>query len=98
MQTDNLQLLSTMLKLQGYEVEECDRGKLGIELARANPPDLILLDVNMPDMDGFSVCKILKNNPYTQEITIIFISAFREIEDKTQAFQFGGNDYITKPF
>ena len=95
---DNLELLSTMLRLYGYKVEECNCGKSALELAKTTLPDLILLDANMPDMDGFSVCQRLKNNRCTREIPVIFISALQEIESKTKAFKFGGNDYITKPF
>ncbi|MCC0179735.1 diguanylate cyclase [Waterburya agarophytonicola K14] len=95
---DNLELLSAMLTSQGYEVEECDRSILAIELAKTTSPDLILLDVGMPEMDGFSVCQILRGDCHTQDIPILFISAYKEIECKTKAFKLGGNDYITKPF
>ncbi len=97
-QPDNIELLSTILAFRGYRIEECDRGLLAIELARSNPPDLILLDVSMPEMDGFEVCQILKSDCATQAIPIIFISALKEVNDKTKAFKVGGNDYITKPF
>ena len=59
---DSLDLLSTICMLEGYKVEQCDRGKTAIELASKDPPDLILLDVSMPEMDGFTVCKLLKSN------------------------------------
>ena len=95
---DNVELLSVILTSQGYQVEECDRGMPAIELARSNPPDLILLDINMPRMDGFKVCQILKGDRLTQEIPIIFLSALKDVDDKTQAFKVGGSDYITKPF
>ena len=95
---DNLELLSTMLRLYGYEVEECDCALSAIELAKATLPDLILLDAKMPELDGFSVCQILKSDRHTKEIPIIFISALKELENKTKAFKFGGSDYITKPF
>lgn len=97
-QPDNTKLLSIILALQGYEVAECNRGKSAINLAKANPPDLILLDVSMPEMSGFEVCQILKSDRLTRDIPIIFISAFQEVNNKTQAFNLGGNDYITKPF
>jgi diguanylate cyclase (GGDEF)-like protein len=97
-QPDNTKLLSVILAFQGYEVAECNRGKLAVDLVKANPPDLILLDVSMPEMNGFEVCQILKSDRLTQDIPIIFISAFREVNNKTQAFNLGGNDYITKPF
>jgi len=95
---DNLQLLSTILATYGYEVVESDRGSSAIKLAQANPPDLILLDISMPEMDGFEVCQVLKSKDITKDIPVIFISALREIKDKTQAFKIGGDDYITKPF
>lgn len=97
-QVDNLELLSTILASNGYEVAESDHGGLAIELAQANPPNLILLDINMPQMDGFEVCQIFKSNNLTKDIPVIFISALKEIKDKTQAFKIGGDDYITKPF
>ena len=87
-----------MLDTQGYEVVQRDRGNSAIELVLTNPPDLILLDISMPEMDGFEVCQILKDNSLTKDIPIIFISALREIQDKIQAFEIGGDDYITKPF
>lgn len=95
---DNLELLSTICKLQGYETIKSDCGKLAVELARSNIPDLILLDISMPGIDGYTVCQLLKKDPSTQDIPIVFISVFKEIENKTQAFKLGGNDYITKPF
>ena len=95
---DNIKLLSMLLTTEGYEVEKSDNGPLAIELARASPPDLILLDICMPEMNGFEVCRILKRDRLTQNIPIIFLTALREIEDKAQAFSFGGDDYITKPF
>ncbi len=95
---DNLELLSTILTSQGYEVEESDRGKLAIEAAKAGSPDIILLDISMPEIDGFEVCQRLRSDPKTKDIPIIFISALKEATNKTQAFAFGGNDYITKPF
>lgn len=97
-QPDNTKLLSIILTLHGYEIAECNRGKLAVDLATKNPPDLILLDVGMPEMNGFEVCQLLKSDRRTENIPIIFISAFQEVEEKTQAFNLGGNDYITKPF
>ena len=95
---DDLELLLTILATEGYEVAKSDRGSSAIELAQANPPDLILLDVCMPEMDGFEVCQVLKGNNLTKDIPVIFISCLKEIEDKTKAFKIGGDDYITKPF
>ena len=95
---DNTELLSIMLTLQGYEVEQSNRGIKAIEIAKARPPDLILLDVSMPEMDGFEACQRLKADPDTIDIPVIFISALDKVSDKIKAFEYGGNDYITKPF
>ena len=95
---DNLKILSAMLTVHGYEVAQSDCGCLAIKLARTNPPDLILLDISMPEMDGFEVCQVLKSENLTKDIPVIFISALNEIASKSQAFQIGGDDYITKPF
>ena len=97
-QQDNLELLSTMLRLQGYKVEVFDRGKSALATAQARPPDVMLLDISMPEMDGFEVCQKIKNDPCTKDIPIIFISSLNTAKDKTQAFKSGGSDYITKPF
>jgi PAS domain S-box-containing protein len=95
---DNLRLLSTMLIEQGYEVRSVINGAMAIMGAKAEPPDLILLDINMPQMNGYEVCQHLKADTQTQEIPIIFISALEDVFDKLQAFSVGGVDYITKPF
>lgn len=95
---DNLHLLSTILKQQGYKVRVARQGSTALTAAQVVPPDLILLDINLPGMDGYEVCKELKSQPKTQEIPVIFISASTEGLDKLQAFSVGGVDYITKPF
>lgn len=95
---NNLRLLSAMLTEQGYEVRRVISGQMALKTAEANPPDLILLDIKMPDMNGYEVCQRLKANPRTQEIPVIFISALDEVIDKVKAFAVGGVDYITKPF
>lgn len=95
---DNLELLSTICNLHGFETFTSDDSESVIELAQAICPNVILLDICMPKMDGYSVCEVLKSNSITKDIPIIFISAFKEVENKTQAFEMGGNDYITKPF
>jgi two-component system, sensor histidine kinase and response regulator len=95
---DNLHLLSAMLDKQGYEVRSVTNGVTGLMGVQAQPPDLILLDINMPRMNGYEVCQCLKANPNTQEIPVIFISALNEVFDKVKAFAVGGVDYITKPF
>ena len=95
---DNLELLSTICALHGFEAVTSDCGELAIELAIKVHPQVILLDVSMPRMDGFTVCQILKNNIVTKDIPVIFITVLEEIKDKIYAFELGGNDYITKPF
>ncbi|MBD2188699.1 two-component system response regulator [Pseudanabaena mucicola] len=94
----NLKILSIMLSNQGYVVLEATDGVKAIELAIANTPDLILLDIKMPSMDGYQVCTNLKSNPITQQIPVIFISAIENIEEKIEAFTVGGIDFINKPF
>ena len=94
----DIQLLSTTLSNQGYTVRGAAKGKMGIKAAQADPPDLILLDIRMPDLDGYAVCEQLKANPKTQDIPIIFLSAIDDVLDKVRAFQIGAVDYITKPF
>ena len=94
----NLQLLFGMLKDRGYRVRPVPSGKLAIQAARARPPDLILLDVNMPEMSGFEACALMKADPVLRDIPVIFVSALSEPFDKLQAFSAGGVDYVTKPF
>lgn len=95
---DNLRLLSEMLSDNGYEVRRVTKGKMALITARASPPDLVLLDIKMPDMDGYEVCLQLKADSRTAEIPVIFMSALDELPDKVKAFTMGGVDYITKPF
>jgi CheY-like chemotaxis protein/HPt (histidine-containing phosphotransfer) domain-containing protein len=95
---DNLRLLSKILESQGFRVRKSISGSLAIQSARMEPPALILLDINMPEMNGYEVCQKLKINQKTAHIPIIFISALDEISDKIKAFEYGGVDYITKPF
>ena len=95
---ENLRLLSIMLERQGYAVRKAITGKLGLRAAQTVPPDIILLDINMPEMDGYQVCQELKNNEITCQIPVIFITALDEVLDKIKAFKVGGSDYITKPF
>ncbi|MEB3827906.1 GAF domain-containing protein [Phormidium sp. CCY1219] len=95
---DNLRLLSNMLASQGYQVRKAINGQLALKAAQMAPPDLILLDINMPEMNGYEVCQQLKSQPETCDIPVIFLSALSEVEDKVKAFEIGGSDYITKPF
>lgn len=94
----NLRLLSGMLTEQGYEVRAVKKGRMAIKAVRTLPPDLILLDIMMPDMDGYQVCQQLKADAATCEIPVIFLSALDEVIDKVKAFEVGGVDYISKPF
>ncbi|UIE37669.1 ATP-binding response regulator [Leptodesmis sichuanensis] len=95
---DNLRLLSTMLTEQEYEVRSVRSGSAALMGVQGQPPDLILLDINMPGMSGYEVCERLKENPDTRGIPVIFISALNEVFDKVKAFAVGGVDYISKPF
>jgi two-component system NtrC family sensor kinase len=94
----NLSLLGKMLTEQGYRVRAFPKGKLALKSALNDQPDLILLDINMPEMNGYEVCKRLKQDERTQDLPVIFISALAETIDKIKAFKLGGVDYITKPF
>ena len=94
----NLELLLEILMKQGYKVRCAISGPLAIKAVEAMPPDVILLDVNMPDMDGYTVCQTLKQNPKFKDIPVLFVSALGETLDKVKAFQVGGVDYVTKPF
>ncbi|RZM81915.1 GGDEF domain-containing response regulator [Leptolyngbya iicbica] len=95
---DNLRLIARILETQGYIVRKALNGKMALQGVLRQPPDLILLDINMPEMSGYEVCRALKGNPKTAHIPIIFISALDQIQDKVLAFETGGSDYITKPF
>ncbi|NET33187.1 MAG: EAL domain-containing protein [Cyanothece sp. SIO1E1] len=95
---DNLNVLSGMLTQHHYKIRRAINGALALKTAQALPPDLILLDINMPDMDGYTVCQTLKSDAKTREIPVIFLSASGETLNKIQAFNAGGLDYITKPF
>jgi DNA-binding response OmpR family regulator len=94
----NLQLLTQFLAQEGYKVRPAERPLLAIDSALAQPPALILLDVRMPEMDGFEVCKRLKEDEHTRDIPVIFISALQDVQDKVRGFEAGGVDFITKPF
>jgi len=95
---ENLQLLSSMLTNEGYSVRKTTSGKMALQFAEIQPPDLVLLDINMPDLNGYQVCKKLKEATNTRDIPVVFISALDRLGHKIQAFEVGGADYITKPF
>ena len=94
----NLRLLVAMLTEQGYKVRGVPNGPTALTAARLAPPDLILLDINMPEMNGYEVCQALNTDETTHDIPVIFISALDEVIDKVRAFNIGGVDYIAKPF
>lgn len=95
---ENLRVLGTLLSQQGYTVRSFLNGKAALKSAKTDPPDLILLDIRMPDMDGFEVCTNLKTSASTKKIPVLFLSAIDAPGDKVQAFELGGADYIVKPF
>jgi CheY-like chemotaxis protein len=97
-QPANLKLLEDLLTQQGHAVRSFPRGRLALEAAARHIPDLILLDINMPEMDGFEVCKRLKADEKLSHIPVLFLSALSETRNKVNAFRAGGVDYITKPF
>ena len=97
-QPANLKLLEDLLTQQGHGVRSFPRGRLALEAAARNLPDLILLDINMPEMNGFEVCQKLKADEKLAGIPVLFLSALNETRDKVNAFRSGGVDYITKPF
>lgn len=94
----NLRLLSKTLIQEGYQVRCAVNGSMALLTIKAKHPDLILLDINMPDMNGFEICEQLKKADSTKDIPIIFVSALNEIFDKVRAFEVGALDYISKPF
>lgn len=97
-QSNNLRVLSGILQQAGYKVRPALDGEVALKSIKSTPPDLILLDIRMPGMDGYEVCRKLKRDEQTREIPVIFISALQDMEDKLAAFQAGGVDYVSKPF
>ena len=95
---DNLRLLSSLLQSHGYSVRQAINGNLALQAAQLNPPDLILLDIHLPQSNGYQICEQLKANPRTRDVPVIFLSALDQAIDKVKAFEAGGVDYITKPF
>ncbi len=94
----NLQLLASVLKEEGYKIRPANSGEMALQAISKKIPDLILLDIKMPQMNGYEVCEKLKSQDETKDIPIIFISALNDISDKIKAFNVGGVDYINKPF
>ena len=95
---DNLSLLASILRERGYQIRMATTGRWALEAIRKSPPDLIMLDISMPEMDGYAVCRELKAGSDTRDIPVIFISALDDVLDKVKAFRTGGVDYVTKPF
>jgi signal transduction histidine kinase len=95
---ENVSLLGTILRRSGYKIAIAERGSQAFQAVKKSPPDLILLDIMMPDMDGMEVCRRLKCDHTTKDIPVIFLTAKIEAEDKINGFKVGGADYITKPF
>lgn len=94
----NVQVLSQVTRAEGYQVIAAFNGTDAVELAKKRKPDLILLDVLMPDMNGYKVCEILKKDRELKDVPVIFLSALSDVESKIKGFSVGGVDYITKPF
>src|SRR4030095_4232942 len=95
---DNLSLLAGILRERGYQTRMGTSGRWALESVRTVAPDLIMLDVSMPEIDGYELCRRFKADTATRDIPVIFISALDDELDKVKAFQQGGGDYVTKPF
>ena len=94
----SLRLLTDILKAEGYEVRSAISGELALRAATSNPPELVLLDIRMPEMDGYEVCRRLKAQPATRDVPVIFVSAISETGEKVQGFELGAVDFVTKPY
>jgi len=94
----NIQVLGSILRNESFQIAFASSGKEALSLVKTQRVDLILLDIMMPEMDGFEVCEILKQNPETEDISIVFLTAKVEKENIVRGFELGGQDYITKPF
>ena len=95
---DIVQFVRMNLELEGFDAETADNGRIALELAKARPPDLILLDVMMPEMDGLTVLRRLRNSPATANVPVIILTAKALAEDRVKGLDLGADDYITKPF
>ena len=94
----SLRLLTDILKAEGYEVRSALNGELALRAAASNPPDLVLLDIRMPEMDGYEVCRRLKAEPAMRDVPVIFVSAVLETSEKVKGFEIGAVDFVTKPY
>ncbi|MCE5181243.1 MAG: response regulator [Betaproteobacteria bacterium] len=94
----SLRLLTDILKMEGYEVRSAISGELALHAAISNPPELVLLDVRMPEMDGYEVCRRLKAQAETRDVPVIFVSAVSETDEKVHGFKIGAVDFVTKPY
>lgn len=94
----SLRLLTDILKAEGYEVRSAISGELALHAATLNPPELVLLDVRMPEMDGYEVCRRLKAQLATRDVPVIFVSAISETDEKVHGFEMGAVDFVTKPY
>ncbi|OIQ89377.1 cyclic di-GMP phosphodiesterase Gmr [mine drainage metagenome] len=94
----SLKYMTDLLRAEGHEVRSAINGELALRAAQADPPELVLLDVRMPGLDGFEVCRRLKAHPATREVPVIFVSALSDIDDKVEGFALGAVDFVTKPF
>ena len=95
---DTLRLLSDLLGERGYDVRAVTNGRQALQAVERDPPDLILLDIGLPGVDGYEVCRHLRASERTQDVPVIFITALSDTADKVRAFEAGGVDYVTKPF
>ncbi|MBL1175121.1 sensor histidine kinase [Pantanalinema sp. GBBB05] len=95
---ENIRFLASLLLNQGYNVRKALNGNMALTAVKSLLPDLVLLDITMPEMDGYEVCKRLKEDTQTAKVPVIFLSALDNVADKVKAFQSGGVDFITKPF
>src|SRR5512143_1241328 len=93
----NLDILVEGLK-SDYKLSLALNGEMALQAAKRTPPDLVLLDIVMPGMDGYEVCRRLRASPQTREIPVMFLSSLEDVQNKAMGFEVGGNDYLTKPF
>ncbi len=93
-----LELVTSNLEMQGYQVESADNAIDGLALIQQNPPNLVILDLMMPNLDGFTACQRLRQNEKTKDLPILMLTALSRTEDKVTGFDSGADDYLTKPF